>query len=107
MAERRCEGCGGLIPSTARMNQRHCAPGCRVIAHRRSHAPPAPLPFRDFARLVAGVDADRAEVALVAGIFSATGRDWRSAAWLLERLAPTRYGPQRLAGAADDLDYTD
>ncbi|HEX3453259.1 MAG TPA: hypothetical protein VHS03_01435 [Gaiellaceae bacterium] len=48
-------------------------------------------PFRELREQVDQAQAE-AEVRLVAEITSASRGSWQAAAWLLERLAPTRYG---------------
>jgi hypothetical protein len=72
-----------------------------MAAHRRRHATPQ-LSRTDFDRLAAAVDPHVAEPALVVGIAVTASRDWKAAAWLLERRFPQRWGAGRVAVDEDD-----
>ena len=49
--------------------------------------------YRDFARRLSAAQAE-AEIALVDSLNEAAARDWKAAAWKLERKYPDRYGPR-------------
>jgi hypothetical protein len=94
----RCEGCGGLLPSTGRSDKRFHDSACRVVAHRRreqqaaeravaSVAPPLPP------HLEAALAAAIGEVRLLALVAGEAKLNWRAAVWLLERQWPERWGP--------------
>jgi hypothetical protein len=106
---RRCRSCGALLASTSRPDRRYCSASCRVTAYRQREAEPG-MTASELDRLVAMLDAPKAEVALVAGISVAAAGSWQAAAWLLERQHPERWGnlaERPPALAADDSDDPD
>ena len=99
---RRCLSCGALLTSTSRPDRRYCTTACRMAAHRARHAAERLRPI-ELDRLVALLDAPKAEVALVAGISVAAAESWQAAAWLLSRHWPERWAAEKApALAADD-----
>jgi hypothetical protein len=89
-AQRRCRGCGALIASTSRRDRRYCSASCRVTAYRQRQAQPG-MTASELDRLVATLDAPRAEAMLLAGVAVAAREDWKAAAWILQRRFPTRW----------------
>jgi hypothetical protein len=107
--ERRCANstCRRLLASTSRPDRKFCSSSCRVTAHQRRRRSDENRAVPLSAELERALEKATEETRLVAIVAAAAPKNWRAAAWLLERKFPSRWTVRRPAAEPEPVPVAD